>query len=224
MIDSRCEAKLGVLSPDERTRAGRFRFATDRHRFVGSRILLRGILGHYLGSEARELSFELNRWGKPSLPAQIGRGLQFSVSRSHDLALLGVGTGPEFGVDVERCLPERADPAIVRRQFSAPERNYVESASDRVTAFFEIWARKEAYIKGLGRGLSHPLGEFSVRPRNPGSPTTVHWSRNAPPETWTVQTVPLPIDGYSAAVATSVACRDIVLVPLTIPSLLSRFC
>src|SRR5882724_3375063 len=51
------EAWEGLLTPEERERAGRFRFQEDFQRFVYGRGLLRELLAGYLGSKPTEMRF-----------------------------------------------------------------------------------------------------------------------------------------------------------------------
>lgn len=198
----RFDHQIGTLSRDEQKRARERRFDEDRRRFVGSRILLRRVLAHYLNSEPLRMEFELNDWGKPSLIQPVSsQEIFFSLSRSANVTLLGISKS-EVGVDVEQQREIRADEAIVRRQFSPPEQKYVKQAPDRTAAFFEIWCAKEAYIKAIGRGLSHPLPDFSVAPddRNPVRDWSL--SHGALSLDWHLQSLQLPMDSYSAAFAT----------------------
>ncbi len=214
---------LGLLSPGEQERAGNYRFDPDRRRFTGSRLLVRHVFAHYLHCEPRELSFESNQWGKPVLGARFASPLFFSLSRSDDLALLAVSSAGELGVDVEKRDEARAAELIAKRQFSMPEQEFVARAADRTSAFFEIWTRKEAYVKGLGVGLSHPLGKFSVAPED-GAATTkvIDWTAHDPDADWHVRSLTLPRPGYAAALATPCPAGPVQMVPLKITELLSR--
>ena len=62
-------------------------------------------------------------------------------------------------------LTERADwPPLARSFFSGAENAALAALAPEAarTAFFACWARKEAFVKALGRGLSYPLDAFTV--------------------------------------------------------------
>jgi 4'-phosphopantetheinyl transferase len=86
------------------------------------------------------------------------------MSHTDDLALYAVAMRREVGVDVERIVPDRADP-LVAEQFFAPAEAAAFRAQPailRERAFFDCWTRKEAYVKALGKGLSIGLSSFEV--------------------------------------------------------------
>src|SRR5579863_8613710 len=91
-----------VLSSDELTRAARFHFSRDRQRFVAARAWLRTILGGYLRTDPRSLTFTYSKREKPSLGPDFGSSdVRFNVSHSSGIALLAFTRGREIGVDVE---------------------------------------------------------------------------------------------------------------------------
>ena len=75
-----------------------------------------------------------------------------------------LGENREIGIDVEYIRAELDIVGISRRFFSPHETHLIESAPEdkRQRLFYEIWVRKEAYIKALGKGLSIPLSRFTV--------------------------------------------------------------
>lgn len=220
----RSDEAAALLSRDEQNRAAAFRFVRDRRRFVGARALLRVVLGVYHGCTPAALRFSRGEWGKPSLaePASA-TALPFSLSRSHDAALLAVSGGGEVGADVEFRRSDRPDVTLVRRQFCEAEQRFITDAADATRAFYEIWARKEAYIKALGRGLSHPLRSFDVTPQAGRAVKVVEdWSEARPSDAWHVRTIVLPVPGYAAAVATQEVEPRLELCHITVEKLVEK--
>jgi 4'-phosphopantetheinyl transferase len=82
--------------------------------------------------------------------------VHFNISHSGSALALAVHKAP-VGVDTERI--GTPDFLIARRFFLADEQKYVEKNAIK---FYEIWTKKEAYIKYTGEGLSRPLRSFSV--------------------------------------------------------------
>src|SRR5215471_4893186 len=78
----------GVLVPEERDRALRFRFHHLYTSFVIARGALRYLLGHYLNCNPTEVSFVYGVKGKPSLgfPSNI----HFNMTHSGDLAVIAL--------------------------------------------------------------------------------------------------------------------------------------
>lgn len=150
----------GVLCDDERAHADRFVFEKDRSAYTITRGILRTLLGRYLHAPPAALTFTTNPFGKPDLPAgEHSRRLTFNVSHSGDYALLAFAAGVPLGVDIEglrarHTLTDLASSVLSPRELKEflqlPE-------ADRPRAFLRAWTRKEAFVKGVGEGLSMPL-------------------------------------------------------------------
>jgi 4'-phosphopantetheinyl transferase len=158
---------LGWLSPDEAARAKRFYFDKHRHAFVLGRAALRTLLAGYLGLAPAEVHFVYGPQGKPALAAaheNNARPLRFNVSNSGNLAACAFTIGCEIGVDIEQHRPIHDFERIAERFFSPEETAELLElpVAEKTTAFFNCWARKEAYIKAMGGGLSIPLHSFRV--------------------------------------------------------------
>jgi 4'-phosphopantetheinyl transferase len=127
--------------------------------------MLRRLLGEQLQRDPASLHFDAGAHGKPRLGgADQASGLEFNLSHSGDLALLGCAWKRELGVDVEMRRGLGDEAALVRRYFSPAEQHAYAALppAARTTGFFQCWTRKEAYIKAVGRGLGLPLDSFDV--------------------------------------------------------------
>ena len=154
-----------VLSSTERERAARFKFDKHRRPFVVAHAALRSILSQYLNTAPVDLPFVSGINGKPSLAPELsGSGLQFNLSHSHEMALLGVTRGREIGVDIEWIKEDYGFDEVAERFFTAKEVAELRALSIHLQrqAFFKCWTSKEAFLKAKGTGLSGKLDEVKI--------------------------------------------------------------
>jgi 4'-phosphopantetheinyl transferase len=192
-LDAQPAAVGAVLSEDELLRAARFKVEDGRRNFVAARGALRVLLGRYLQEEPGALRFATTTNGKPRLvhPSM----LQFNVSHSGDVGLIGVG-GDELGVDVEQVKPRTDLQGLAKRVFTEREREAIEGDE---LSFYRHWVAKEAFVKATGRGVTS-VRSFEVLLDAPGGARLVHVGGDAEEAArWTLAPVEAPA-GYAAAV------------------------
>ncbi|MGH2835362.1 MAG: 4'-phosphopantetheinyl transferase family protein [Solirubrobacteraceae bacterium] len=118
----------------------------------------RMLLGSYLGMTPAMLEFERGPGGKPRLR---GEPLQYNLSHSERLALVGVARSLPLGVDVQGPHPTAAKPWLAKRICSSREYDHFHGAPSP-EALLRLWARKEAVIKARGEGSYVAVGEIDV--------------------------------------------------------------
>lgn len=201
-----------LLASDELERANRFRAAQDRRRYVVARAWLREILGRYLGRDPRALEFRYGPHGKPALRgAPDHEQVRFNSSRSHELGMVAVQLDEDVGIDLERVRPF-PDALDIAKRFFAPDEHAVLSSlstSERDAAFFSYWTRKEAIVKSISLGLSHPMDSFVLtRPPDAAVEQVTVSGIDGPMVRWSLP-VPPPSEGYLSAVATAGGARPL---------------
>jgi len=144
-----------LLSADERERTARLLLPEKKRSFAAGRTLLRQILGLYLAAPPESLRFAYNLHGKPLL---TGVCLDFSLAHSGGLFLLAVGTGGALGIDAEQIDPRLDWQSVAQRFFPAIESQALAALPPhrQRRAFYRLWTRKEACLKGMGCGFSAP--------------------------------------------------------------------
>ena len=185
--------------------------STNRSEYIVSRGTLRALLGSYLSVSPRDLQFVYSAYGQPSLSAaESSELLNFNVSHSSGVALFAVAHARRIGIDVERVRRDFDTSEIAERFFSHAERAALRQLpqDDRHNAFFRCWTRKEAFIKALGEGLSHPLDQFDVT-LTPQDPAALLATRPDASEAkrWMLWNICLPGD-YAAALAAEIDCTS----------------
>lgn len=96
--------------------------------------------------------------GKPIVKRPSNSNLDISISHSGCYLVIGICDNGKIGVDIE--LLNDIDFRVFRSCLSASEEIYINSGNkitQRLENFYEIWTRKEAYLKALGIGLQKPL-------------------------------------------------------------------
>ena len=109
--------------------------------------------------------FEADDVGKPRLSDVHAVGLSFNLTHTDGLVACAIAApGVAVGVDAEAVDRPLTDlMAIARRFFTAEEASALgtQAPSSRPIRFFELWTLKEAFVKAVGSGLSHPLDQFA---------------------------------------------------------------
>jgi len=158
---SELECLIACLSAQERDRAARFHRPLDGRRFLAARGWLRHVLAGALGCSPTDAPIVQSDGGKPRLS---GSDLRFNASRSAGAALYATSWEMEVGVDIEAVVPMADLDAVAARFFSGAEQHALASLAPerRLVGFFQCWTRKEAYVKGIGAGLTFPIATVDV--------------------------------------------------------------
>lgn len=161
-LDLEDYADFALLSAEESERALRFHSPLHRQRFIAAHSLLRKILSLYTNTPAHEIIFAHAEKKKPFLQSP-GTSLQFNLAHSEQMAVYALTMKHAIGVDIEKI--KQSWPENVAGRFFNPkeyEDLLVLSEEKRSEHFYRVWARKEAIVKAIGKGLSHPLADFQV--------------------------------------------------------------
>lgn len=150
------------LSPDELGRAAKFKFPNDREHYLLRHYLLRLILCKYCDCQPQEIRFRYNYYNKPFINIPEFTAIKFNMSSSGDLMMIGLCKRDDIGIDIEKIHDTGNLEHIALDNFSQQELEYFNSRLDKTTAFFNIWTRKEAFIKAAGKGIYYPLKSFCV--------------------------------------------------------------
>ena len=113
-----------------------------------ARKVLNAALSERIPHCSEQLRFEYGRYGKPYLKDE---SLQFSLSYTHGAYIIAL-SGGEIGADIERL--RAAKPHVAARCFTDTENSYLSADMALFDQrFYELWTKKEAYLKYTGEGF-----------------------------------------------------------------------
>lgn len=183
------------LSSEECARARRFHFPEHGLAYIFAHLVLRDVLARYLRRPPGAISFRKNAFGKPFLDhAKEDNTLEFNLSHSGRLVVIGICAGRRIGVDIEQIRPIEETQSIAEAYFTSRECAFIvgQHPSARNHEFLRCWTRKEAYVKAVGKGFSIPLNSFDTLLES--------GPRSDDGATWQLTNLDLR-EGYVAAVA-----------------------
>jgi len=153
---------LALLGKEELARAERITFAAYRLQVAKARALLRVMLARFTGEPARSFAFDEGGGTRPRLRVNPW-SLHLSVSHSGDQVAIAIAP-TAVGIDIEHTGADCSWQPIADVCFHQSERARLQGLDEAAAreAFFEIWTRKEAYLKGIGTGLDTDPASFST--------------------------------------------------------------
>lgn len=144
--DGKMDELLSLIPSEKRAKIEKIKNAIDKKLSIYALALAIKITGK------SDILYTEN--GKPYFK---DNDLYFSIAHTKNAIALAVSEKP-IGVDIEKIRDTKND--IAKRFFTSDENKFINSSSDKGQAFFEIWTKKEAYLKQVGTGLKTPLDSF----------------------------------------------------------------
>ncbi len=152
----------GCLAPEELARAQRFGRPALRDRYIVGRATLRALLGLHLGIDAAHVRIARGARGRPFMPDAAG--VDFNVSHTGGVALIGIAHGLRIGVDIELA-DRRVNVEGVARKFMTPREQAGLGKHEfdaRRQRLLRLWTCKEAMSKATGDGLIAPFRAIDI--------------------------------------------------------------
>lgn len=183
------DSLINLLSDDERARHHSLVIPADADHYSRSHLSMRLLLADFLGAAMEDISIHTKlcltcgqRHGKPHVTQH-----DVSVSLSHSTPWIMVGVSDhEIGVDIE-TFPSLETARSVLNHFHPAERAFLHEINPfSVGQFTRLWCHKEAYLKGLGVGLTRDLSADDL---------------TQDPHNWQIVDVALPVRRVAAAAA-----------------------
>jgi 4'-phosphopantetheinyl transferase len=146
------------LSTEKQNAISRFRFEADKKLSLISDLFVRSQACVWLNKDNSMFDFQTDRYGKPYLAGFP----TFQYNLSHTRNAIAVAFSEHsVGVDIEKV--KRCNLDIAKRFFCQKELAYIQSNIKCIESrFYQIWTKKEAYVKWIGKGLSNPLSSFDT--------------------------------------------------------------
>lgn len=152
------ETLMQVLPEKRREQIRKLHFDIDKKLSLVADLFIRSVACTVLGCSYIDLQFEKNEYGKPYFAGATD--FHYNISHTKNAVAVGVSKEP-VGIDVEKIRDYKMK--LANRFFCEAEVNYIKKETENAPKhFYEIWTKKEAYVKWVGKGLSIPLNSFDV--------------------------------------------------------------
>jgi len=201
------------LSEQEKNALDRLVSHRDRDKRLVAWGRLRYILSRYLTCSPEEICMEREPSGRPEITQPKNVGLQFSLTHSGSLGLVGVAAGV-VGIDIERVRFTKGIDRLAARFFSKQEAEGISQrpVTEQAAWFFRVWVLKEAYLKSMGMGVPAGLSQCEIE-WGPSGPSILSHGAASQNPARTLLEIPVS-KGYVAALAVSPQSTDVTVFDL----------
>lgn len=160
-------AEESYLSNEERDELKSLRSEERRTQFLISRWLSKNLLFSLLSIPVANILTVKGELGKPYLDAnQNSLGIDFNISHTKEVTLVGITLGMQIGVDVEKISEKKNSENVAARFFKPDEIKWIDEGADhqeKLKRFFRIWSMKEAVIKTVGGGVFKNIHQICLK-------------------------------------------------------------
>ena len=131
----------------------------DKKRFLISHSATRILMGKYLFQNPPDVKIKEGINKKPFVINEGEKELYYNLSHSGDWILIAVSKY-DVGIDIELINSSFSFSSIVDSAFSTEESEFLKQSEQSPEAFYLLWTRKEALLKGTGKGLVDNLSDI----------------------------------------------------------------
>lgn len=174
------------MSAAETGRLDRLTAGSRAAQFIAGRWMARGLLDEAFGGGREAWALSAGENGPPTVSG--ARQAYVSISHSGDRVACAVSDQP-VGIDVEICRPRKGLDGLIAAITTEAERTVIPALqagagggaeAQRLQAFFQVWALKEAWLKCQGGGLFATMLGHGVQARPVGWPeaNALAWAEN----------------------------------------------
>lgn len=146
-----------LLSDERLQKCHSMKFDICKKITMFSELLIRKVSSTMLGIRPIDITIDIALYGKPTI--KNDKSFNFNISHTKNIIIMGVSNS-EIGVDIEKNI--EYDFGIIEKCFTKNESIFISNHKSKSEAFYEIWTRKESYLKYRGIGLSLPLISFDT--------------------------------------------------------------
>lgn len=181
------------LNAADLKKAARFHSELDRTKFIIYRSILKFLLAAYTKLDVKNINLDYHTNKKPYLASHPW--LCFNISHSEDFAVIAISR-KKIGIDIEYWSENFDFESLIPEVFKDNETAAIQNAANTKHCFYNLWTRKEAFVKALGKGIDE---NFKYIPCLDGEHSLDSKSINSA-ENWQVYSFELA-DQYSGALA-----------------------
>ena len=149
------ERQIGELPAEIQERIRRYRYYPAQAVRLTGKILLKKLLQEFeLPYSLQQLRY--NEYNKPF----FNETFDFNITHAEKIVVCAGTMNGKIGIDIEQV--NDIDMAPFKDSFTLRELTAIEMNVYPARFFYQLWVRKEAFVKCIGTGVYQPFSSFEV--------------------------------------------------------------